>query len=201
MISYIENIIAPFVDARREDLGFDRSQAALAIFDHFKGQLTEKVTECLEQHNIQSVLVPANCTDRLQPLDISVNKAAKAFLHSQFETWYANELSQQISESTSKGEVEMVDMSTPRMKCIGGQWLVKLFDHLSNNPRVVINGFQAAHIPQSIDAGKPVLQVKKKDDRGNQDESSDDEYDEYGSSDDEYDEDESSDNEDDDEQD
>lgn len=111
---------------------------------------------------VLAVVLPANCTDQLQPLDVSVNKAAKVFLRSQFETWYTNELSQQISDSTSKGEVEIVDLSTPRIKCIGGQWLVKLFDHLSNNPHIVINGFQAAHISQSIDAGKPVLQDNKK---------------------------------------
>ena len=35
---------------------------------------------------------------------------------------------------------------------------MKLFDYLSNNPQIVNNGFLAAHIPQSIDAGKPVLQ-------------------------------------------
>ena len=44
------------------------------------------------------------------------------------------------------------------MKCLGAQWLTRLFDYLSNNPQIVNNGFLAAHIPQSIDAGKPVLQ-------------------------------------------
>ena len=72
MLSYIDNVITLFVDCVREDLAVGKDQAALAIFDHFKGQLTPKVTECLEKHNIQSVLVPPCCTDRLQPLDISV---------------------------------------------------------------------------------------------------------------------------------
>lgn len=46
-------------------------------FDHFHGKLTSKVTECLEKHNITTALVPASRTDILQPLDISVNMAAK----------------------------------------------------------------------------------------------------------------------------
>ena len=157
MISYIENIIVPFIQEKREELG--ESQAALAIFDHFKGQLTEKVTECLEKHNIHSVLVPVNCTDRLQPLDLSVNKAAKAFLQSQFQNWYANEVSKQYYEVTpdAESDIQPIDLSTPRMKCFGGQWLVKLFEYLSNNPTIINNGFLAAHIPQSIDAGEPML--------------------------------------------
>ena len=39
--------------------------AALAIFYNFKGQLTEKILQKLEDNNIQSILVPANCTDLL----------------------------------------------------------------------------------------------------------------------------------------
>ena len=68
-ISYIEKIIVPFVTRARDDLGVGQEQAALAIFDHFKGQLTDNVVALLEKHNIQSVIVPPNCTDRLQPLD------------------------------------------------------------------------------------------------------------------------------------
>lgn len=164
MISYVENIIVPFIRERRALLGVGEDHAALAIFDHFKGQLTEKVIDCLEKHNIQSVLVPANCTDRLQPLDISVNKAAKAFLRSQFQEWYANEVLQLYSDTAEDDDnIEPVDLSTPRMKCIGGQWMVKLFEYMSDNPALINNGFQAAHIPQSIDAGKPMFEEEEDD--------------------------------------
>lgn len=64
----------------------------MAIIDNFRGQLTEKIVKELEDNNIQSVLVPANCTDRLQPMDLSVNKSAKAFMRSQFAMWYAEEM-------------------------------------------------------------------------------------------------------------
>ena len=46
----------------------------------FTGQNTEQVLKLLESNYIHFVQVPVNCTDRLQPLDISVNKAAKDFL-------------------------------------------------------------------------------------------------------------------------
>ena len=81
------NIIVPYVERVRGN----EDQAALAIFDQFKGQLTENVTQLLEEHNIQSVVVPACCTDRLQPLDISVKRLAKAFLRSEFQKWYSDE--------------------------------------------------------------------------------------------------------------
>ena len=61
-------------------------------------------------------------------------------------------------------DIEPVDLSTPRMKCIGGQWMVKLFEYMSDNPALINNGFQAAHIPQSIDAGKPMFEEEEDDD-------------------------------------
>ena len=44
------------------------------------------------------------------------------------------------------------------MKCIGAQWLVRLFEYLSDSPSIIVNGFLAANIAQSIDAGKPILE-------------------------------------------
>ena len=68
MIDYMEGNILPYVAKTREHLSLKDDHPALAIFDHFKGQLTEKVTDMLEDHNIHSVLVPSGCTDHLQML-------------------------------------------------------------------------------------------------------------------------------------
>ena len=95
MVEYIQEVIVPYVECVREELN-KPEQAALAIFDNFKGQLTEKVLQELEDNNIQSVLVPANCTDRLQPMDLSVTKSIKSFLRSQFSTWYSQEVFKQM---------------------------------------------------------------------------------------------------------
>lgn len=57
MIKYIQGIIVPYVEGVQQMLG-KNNQAALAIFDNFRGQLTENVAEELECYNIQSVLVP-----------------------------------------------------------------------------------------------------------------------------------------------
>ena len=156
MLMYIEEIIIPYVDRAREYLNVDESQAALAIFDHFKGQLTENVVQLLEEHNIQSVLVPASCTDRLQPLDISVNKSAKSFLKSEFQKWYSEEIAHQLSNSDGDiDSLDPVDLTTARMKCVSARWIEQMFNYLSNSPDIIVHGFKA--IASSIEAGKPVL--------------------------------------------
>ena len=180
MLKYIDDIIVPFVERVRDDLGTDDSQAALGLFDHFKGQLTPNVTAALERHNIQSVLIPATCTDRLQPLDISVNKSAKVYLRSQFQQWYASEITSQ-NGAANDVNFEPVDMSAPRMKAVGAKWLVSLYEHFLESPDIIINGFLASGIPQSIDNKTPYLHESD----SSEDESSSSE-DEYSSSENEF---------------
>lgn len=43
------------------------------------------------------------------------------------------------------------------MKSIGVKWLIELHQHLCDNPQHAVNGFIAAGISQSIEAGKPVI--------------------------------------------
>ena len=42
--------------------------------------------------------VPANFTDRLQPMDLSINKPAKHFLKEKFQLWYAEQVVKQEEE-------------------------------------------------------------------------------------------------------
>ena len=76
---YINDIIFPYLWQTRQSLNRSANHPAVLIFDNFKGQCTEKLLRLLDANFIDVVLVPANCTDRLQPLDLSVNKAAKEF--------------------------------------------------------------------------------------------------------------------------
>ncbi len=44
------------------------------------------------------------------------------------------------------------------MKSLGAKWLVRMSEYFIKNPLIVVNGFHAAGIPQSIDAGRPVME-------------------------------------------
>ena len=69
----------PFISKKKKELKLPDGQSALLKFDDFKVQCTSSVLILLDSHNIDIALVPANCTDRLQPLDLSINKAVKDF--------------------------------------------------------------------------------------------------------------------------
>ena len=124
-VQYIEEIILPYVERRREALG--DAVAALVISDNFRGQITDSVNSLLEANNIHIALLPANATDLFQPMDIAVNKQAKDFLKHKFEPWYSEEVTKQLEgvEDIEAVEMQPIDMSSAVMKMLTAKWLVE----------------------------------------------------------------------------
>ena len=83
MIQYIEYIIEPYVRSVQEMM-YTVTTPGVVIIGNFKGQVTEKVMSLLEKYNLHVCVMPANTTDLLQPMDVSLNKPAKSFLKKQF---------------------------------------------------------------------------------------------------------------------
>ena len=113
-IRFIEKIILPYIKTTGEKLS-DPNQTAMVIFDIFKGQTTAAVHNLLEENGIVYVHIPNGCTDKLQPLHVSVNKSAKSYLREKFSTWYAEQVNLQLSGGKQASEVQ-VDMRLSVMK-------------------------------------------------------------------------------------
>ena len=92
------------------------------------------------------LLYPRNCTDKLQPLDVSVNKPAKDFLRHQFQMWHA----EQICSQENPDQLEPVDLKLRVMKPLGARWLIQLYDHMKGHPEIIVNGFKASGIYTSV---------------------------------------------------
>lgn len=103
MMDYFNEVILPYIKEKRSLLKLSCDQAALFIFDNFKAQCTSSFLKLIDEHNVNVVLIPPNCTDRLQPLDLNVN------LRSQFRQWYAKELCSQLD---GHAENKTVDFET-----------------------------------------------------------------------------------------
>ena len=76
--------IEPYIEMKGKELDLPTTFHALVLFDVFKGQTTESVYKPLESNSIYAVSIPANCTDRLQPMDLSVSRSIKEFLKNKF---------------------------------------------------------------------------------------------------------------------
>ena len=92
----VQNIVIPYTWETRKKLDLNEQHMALVIYDTFKGHTGEEMKSILVQNNITSVIVPANCTDLLQPLDLSVNKPFKDHLRHCFQSWYSDQVSSQL---------------------------------------------------------------------------------------------------------
>ena len=103
--------------------------------DNFKGQITSSVTSLLEENNIHVCLLPPNTTDRLQPMDISVNKPSKDLLRRRFEDWY----SQQITEIESV-DLQPINLGLQVLKELGARRMVEMAEYFSDNPQIIVNG-------------------------------------------------------------
>ena len=89
---FVDKVIVPYVQTQRDSLGLPETQKALLTFDVFAAHRVESVLSKLEENNVLVIFIPLNCTDMLQPLDISVNKPLKAEIKRCFVNWYSDEV-------------------------------------------------------------------------------------------------------------
>ena len=77
---HFEKVIFPFLDQSIERMGYPKEQMSLVIMDTFKGQDNDELRKLCMSNNCEVAILPHNLTNKFQPLDLSVNKAAKAFI-------------------------------------------------------------------------------------------------------------------------
>ena len=139
-LQYIDKILLPYVTKTRKEQKLPPNQCCIVIFDRFKAQCTATVLQVLEENNILA-LVPPHCTDRLQPLDIAVNKSVKEFLRAEFHDWYSKLVCKQLEESN---DVQPVDLRLTIVKPLSATWIMNLMDYLQLHPEFGINVFRKA---------------------------------------------------------
>ena len=150
MERYIVNIIIPYVCHKREVLKLQACHPALAIIDCFKGQTTPRILSLLRENNIIPLIVPANCTDKLQPIDLSINKPIKHQMRTRFQSWYADEIQRQLKEMPI--DKVRIDLTAPVVKSNCARWLIAVVQNLQERPVVAINGFKESGILAAVDA-------------------------------------------------
>ena len=94
----------------------------------------------LSKHSIVHVTVLANCTEKLQPLDVAVNKPIKDEIRSRFQSWYSSEVREQLKTQPVHEVAVDVSASVVKTRSLGG--FVSSWQSLAARPTVAINGLR-----------------------------------------------------------
>ena len=157
-LRFVIQVIVPYDNKVRQEMKLRSDYPALVIFDVFRGQTVTEVHELLEENHIYIVKVPSNCTDKLQPLDLLVNKPTKDHIRQKFRSWYAQKVKAELDAGKSPDSVK-VDLKMSVIKEVGARWLVSLYDYFLSNPSRVRNGFIQAGIVEAISNPEKINEI------------------------------------------
>ena len=95
-------------------MAYPKEQMSLVVMDTFKGKENDDLRERCAKNNCEIVVIPHNLTNKFQPLDLSVKKAAKASVSSEmYGIWIANEISKHLKKDIAPLDVKVSSVIKP----------------------------------------------------------------------------------------
>ena len=157
-LKLLDEIIISYVKNKRKQLNLEPSQPTLLILDVFSGKMTTPVTDKLAENHIKHVKVPANMTNLFQPLDLAINRSAKAFMKKEFTEWCSLEIMKQLDSGKNAEEIE-VKLLLSKLKPFHASWLIELYNNFTSTvgKEIIANGWKAAGITDTIKNGSSSL--------------------------------------------
>ena len=137
------NVIVPYVNAIRLKIKLTSTHPAI-IHDAFKGHQGNDLQKLFHDNHLPS---PSNCTDRLQPIDISTNKPVKDHLRKCFTSWYTEQVQKQLLNGTVVEDVK-VDL---HLSVLEAKWIVSVYDYLCANTSFGYNGFKQVGLTHALE--------------------------------------------------
>ena len=122
-VEFFEEIIFPYLDKVKKENRYPNEQYSLNVTDTFKGQDNDTLKGLCSQNNCEVVIVPHNLTHKFQPLDISVNKAAKAFIQNLYNEWFSNQVAIQLKHGIDPADVK-ISSKLSDLKPLHASWIV-----------------------------------------------------------------------------
>ena len=112
----------------------------------------------MEDNHILATKVPPNMTKLYQPLDLSVNKAAKDFTRKTFSEWYTRQLTNGMENGIELDDIK-IDYRLRVLKPLHATWVISLYNHM-NSPEgkaVSASGWKKSGIFDTIMTGSSKL--------------------------------------------
>ena len=126
-------------------------EKALLIFDvFFRGQKTSDVLEYLTSKNCIYVFVPANMTDKYQPLDSTVNKRIKSIIKNCYNSWYSQQVMDQLSITPTEIKIKQ---PISIIKPLHAGWIINAYEDLRSKAGIasILKGFANCANEEAVD--------------------------------------------------
>ena len=95
------------------------------------------------------MIVPHNLTNKFQPLDFSVNKAAKSFIQNKYNDWFADQVFTQLQNGKDPTDVK-IPSKLSDLKPIHARWIVDWYNHVIKEKEMIVRGFTCAGISEAV---------------------------------------------------
>ena len=89
------------------------------------------------KNNCGVVIVPHNLTNEFQPLDLSVNKAAKSFIQNKYNDWFADQIFTQLQNGKDPTDVK-ISSKLSDLKPIHARWIVDWYNHVIKEKEMIV---------------------------------------------------------------
>ena len=87
---------------------------------------------------------------------ISIKKAAKAFIQNQFNDWFWNKVSVQSKKGIDPADIKITSKLS-KLKPLLTSWFINLHKHLSDDHKIIVNNFNSAGISEAISKTSTIL--------------------------------------------
>ena len=126
----------------------------------FKGQDNDTLKKLCAENSCDVVIVPHNLTNKFQPLDLPVNKAAKSFIQIKYNDWFANQVFTQLQNGKDHTDVK-ISSKLSDLKLIHVIWIVDCYNHVIKEKEMVVRGFNSAGISQALQNAEEIYEKRE----------------------------------------
>ena len=107
-----------------------------------------------KESSIVITLIPANMTNFLQPLDLTVNGYVKKFMRGKFNAWYSLQIGNQLDAGKQLQDID-VPLRLSLLNPCHAEWLVECYNHMTTTAaqNVIQSGWKAAGMTEALQVG------------------------------------------------
>ena len=136
------------------ELELDVSHPGLSIMDVFRGQTITNLRNLLASNDKYFSKVPANMTNHYQPLKLTANGYAKAFMKRMFTKRFVTQISEALESGDAPEDID-ITLNLPTLKPLQAKWIIELYDE--SGEKVILKGCEKSGTTDGMKMGSPGL--------------------------------------------